>query len=73
MRLDSRASLIKGGDDGAVIDEMNPRAQSRLIKAIGYGDDDLQMPPQPAGKLPAAEIATLTAWIERSGSLARGG
>ncbi len=38
-------------------------ARSLLIEAIGYANEDLQMPPN--GKLGAAEIAILTEWVQR--------
>jgi hypothetical protein len=60
LRLDSRAAVLRGGDTGPAVDLKKP-ATSLLIDAINYGDV-YQMPP--AGKLPAAEIATLVRWIE---------
>src|SRR6516162_2986860 len=57
LRLDSQAEMFKGGDSGPAISPGRP-ADSRLIKAVGYLDPDLQMPPK--GKLPAAAIADLT-------------
>jgi hypothetical protein len=62
LRLDSRAGLLKGGDNGPVVELANLPA-SRLLKAIGYEDDDLQMPPKEQGKLPAEAIAALGKWI----------
>ncbi|NNE90862.1 MAG: DUF1553 domain-containing protein [Verrucomicrobiales bacterium] len=60
--LDSRAGLITGGDSGSSIDLDNLSA-SLLLKAIQYGDEDLQMPPD--GKLGGGDIAQLTEWVER--------
>jgi hypothetical protein len=60
LALDSRESLLKGGDLGPVLKPGDPDA-SLLIKAIGYRDQDLQMPPK--GKLSPAAIADLTEWV----------
>ena len=60
LRLDSRTAILKGGDGGAVIVPGSPE-KSRLIEAIGYGDESLQMPPDK--RLPDAAIAALTQWI----------
>ncbi len=59
LRLDSRAALLKGGDIGPAIKPGDPKG-SLLIDAINHGDV-VQMPPKT--KLPAEEIADLTAWI----------
>lgn len=61
LRLDNRAGLLKGGDSGAVLDTSAPD-KSLLLKAIGYKDVDLQMPPK--GKLPDEAIADLRAWVK---------
>jgi hypothetical protein len=63
LRLDSRAALVKGSENGPVVDLKNPSA-SRLLEAIGYANPDLQMPPDPPGKLPDAAIAAIRQWIE---------
>ncbi len=60
--LDSRAGLLTGGDMGPSFVEDKVES-SLLLKAIGYGDKDLQMPPD--GKLDEAAIAQLTEWIEK--------
>ncbi|WP_202921219.1 PSD1 and planctomycete cytochrome C domain-containing protein [Anatilimnocola aggregata] len=64
LRLDSRHTLLQGGDSGAIVVAGQPE-KSLLIESIGYSGD-IQMPP--AGKLPAAEIALLTGWV-RSGAI----
>src|SRR5262245_59043671 len=61
LRLDSRDTLLKGGDSGPAI-ELGAPEKSLLIKAIGYRDIDLQMPPK--GRLRDAAIADLTAWVK---------
>ena len=60
LRLDSKAGLMKGGENGAVIVPGHPE-QSRLIEAIGWENPDFQMPPR--RRLTAAQIADLTDWI----------
>ena len=60
LALDTKQGVLKGGKRGPAIVPGQPD-QSLLIKAIGYADPDLQMPP--SGKLSAAEIADLTEWV----------
>src|SRR5580658_2396270 len=60
--LDTRDDLLKGGDSGPAIVPRHPE-QSLLIKAVGYGDADLQMPPK-NHKLPDAQIDDLRAWVK---------
>jgi mono/diheme cytochrome c family protein len=59
LRLNARASLLRGGDTGAAISLEAP-AESLLLKAINY--DGYEMPPE--GKLPPEEIAILARWVE---------
>lgn len=61
LRLDSREAILAGGDSGPAIVPGKPE-ESLLIEAIHYGDL-YKMPPK--SKLPAAEIETLTRWVER--------
>ncbi len=61
LRLDSRASLLQGGDTGPAITS-GQSDESELIRAIRYDPDGYQMPP--TGKLPDIAIATLTRWVE---------
>ncbi|MBA3938724.1 MAG: hypothetical protein H0X38_14820, partial [Planctomycetes bacterium] len=62
LRLDSRPGMLKGGDTGPAL-VPGDAERSLLITAVRYGDPDLQMPPKE--RLPAAEVAILTAWIAR--------
>jgi Protein of unknown function (DUF1553)/Protein of unknown function (DUF1549)/Planctomycete cytochrome C len=62
LRLDSRAAILKGGDSGPAL-VPGDVAQSRLLKAIGYGDPELCMPPR--GKLPDPLINDLTQWVKQ--------
>jgi hypothetical protein len=61
LRLDSRAAILKGGDNGAALVPGDP-VKSRLLVAVSYKDVDLQMPPK--AKLPDGVIADLTAWVK---------
>ncbi len=61
LRLDSRAALLTGGDQGPAIVPREPD-KSLLIKAIRYDDKELKMPP--SKKLSREQIADLTAWIK---------
>ena len=62
LLLDSREGVQKGGDSGAVIVPGEP-GKSLLMKALGYRDSDLQMPPD--GKLEDGKIDLLREWIQR--------
>src|SRR5262245_12156396 len=58
--VDSLGSLLKGGDSGPAVVPGQPD-KSLLLKAVGYQDEELRMPPK--GKLPAEHIAALRQWI----------
>ena len=62
LRLDTPEMVLKGGSSGPVIIPGNPDA-SLLIKAVRYGDPDLQMPPKNK-QLPAEQVALLQAWVK---------
>src|SRR5260370_7551235 len=59
LTLDSRATLLKGGDSGPAVPPGDP-SPSLLVKAIRY-QDELRMPKR--GKLTDEQIADLTAWV----------
>jgi hypothetical protein len=61
LRLDSKAGWQTGGDTGAALKPGDPEA-SLLIKAVRYGDKDLQMPPK--RQLAPEEVAALEQWIK---------
>ncbi len=61
LRLDSRESILKGGESGPAIVPGYPE-RSLLIKAIGHGDPKLKMPPKT--KLSDRQIADLTRWVK---------
>ena len=60
LRLDRKVHFLKGGSSGPVITPGEPEA-SRLNRAVGYQDDELQMPPEQ--KLPDEAIAVLAEWV----------
>jgi mono/diheme cytochrome c family protein len=60
LGLTAGADLVRGGKSGPVVVAGDPD-HSRLIAAIHY-DGALKMPP--AGRLSAAEVETLTAWVK---------
>jgi len=61
LRLDSRETLLKGGDSGPVVVSGKPD-ESELIEAIRQ-TGDLKMPPK--GKLAPEKIDALAEWIKR--------
>ncbi len=61
LALDSRQSLLEGGDSGKVLVPGDPDA-SLLIKAIRHTSEDLQMPKARAG-LERRVISDFEAWI----------
>ena len=60
MRIDSRETLLKGGNSGPAIVPGSPE-QSLLIQAVSHTHERLKMPPQE--KLKDSEIAALSDWI----------
>lgn len=68
LSLATRAGILKGGKDGAVLTPGDP-ANSLLLKLIrheGPADDPRPMPPK--DKLSDADIATVERWI-RAGAI----
>ena len=61
LRLDSRESILAGGESGPAAVIGKPE-ESLLIDVIGYRNG-VQMPPK--AKLPESEIAALTEWVRR--------
>jgi Protein of unknown function (DUF1553)/Protein of unknown function (DUF1549)/Planctomycete cytochrome C len=60
LRVGTRDELVRGGESGPAVVPNQP-GQSLLIRAIGHGDESLQMPP--GKKLPESTIAAFTRWI----------
>ncbi|MCA9024128.1 MAG: PSD1 domain-containing protein [Planctomycetaceae bacterium] len=61
LRVDSRATLLKGGETGPAVVPGKPDA-SLLLQAVRR-EDGLEMPPD--APLNATQIASLTTWIEQ--------
>jgi hypothetical protein len=59
LRLDSRAALSRGGDDGPVVVPGDP-AHSPLVRAIRR-EGDVKMPPR--DRLPPEAVEALTTWV----------
>jgi len=65
LSLDTRAAMLKGGRDGAVVIPGDP-ANSLLVKLIrheGPADDPMPMPPK-RPKLSDADIAVVERWVK---------
>src|SRR5262249_8013312 len=62
LLLDTREGLRKGGERGAVVVPGDPD-RSRLVRAIRYGDQELQMPPRK--RLSPEQGADPDAWAKR--------
>lgn len=69
LALDTRAGILKGGENGPIINPDQPE-QSLLLQVVGY-DGDIQMPP--AGKMSADELALLSEWVKRGAPLPEDG
>jgi len=61
LLVDSRASLLKGGETGPAIVPGDPN-KSLFIRAISYTDESTEMPPK--GKLSQAIVNDLTTWVK---------
>ena len=60
LRLDSRASILEGGDGGPAIVVGDP-SKSMLVLAARH-EGDLKMPPK--GKLPDPAVESLSSWVK---------
>ncbi|MDB6075520.1 MAG: Planctomycete cytochrome [Verrucomicrobiaceae bacterium] len=61
LALDTREATLKGGEAGVVLVPGSPE-KSKLIEAVRYQNQDLQMPPKSV--MPAAEIKVLEEWVK---------
>src|SRR5262245_39742386 len=61
LRLDSRAAILKGGESGPAVNELD-LSRSLILSAVRQ-QGELKMPPK--AKLPAATIDALTEWVRR--------
>ena len=62
LSINDRAALLKGGEDGVVV-EVGNGAKGALMEAITTHDPDKQMPPK-GKRVPAEQVALLKAWID---------
>src|SRR4051794_10966498 len=53
LALDSRDAALRGGNPGPALVAGKP-ADSLMIKAVGYADPDVKMPPK--GKMPDEDV-----------------
>ena len=60
LLLTTRAGLLRGGERGPAISTSEP-ALSLLLHAIGYDDEQLQMPP--SGRLAEADREVIRQWV----------
>ena len=61
LRLDTREDLLKGGDAGPALVPGEPD-KSRLIEAVRYKNQDLQMPPK--SPLKPEQVRDLEQWVK---------
>ncbi|MFT7669371.1 MAG: hypothetical protein ACI8X5_002071 [Planctomycetota bacterium] len=66
LRLDNPAAIHLGGEGGAIVVPGDLEG-SRLIQAVHYLDEDLQMPPR--SKLDDASIVDLERWVKAGAHL----
>ncbi len=59
LQLDSRAAMLKGSDNGPIVDLKNPD-KSLLLQVVGY-QSDVKMPPK--GSLSAGAVKSLRVWV----------
>ena len=66
LRVDSLAAVLKGGQDGKVVEPGNS-AKSMLVHNVSrIGDEDDWMPPTDKGEpLTKAQIGLIRAWIDQ--------
>ena len=62
LSINTRESLLKGGESGAVVVPGNS-AKSKLLAAITSTDPDKQMPPKGA-RVPADKVELIKRWID---------
>ena len=62
LKVDSREALLNGGDRGPAIVVGEPD-KSLLVRAIGYADPELKMPPK--RHLPAEARIAFAEWIAK--------
>src|SRR5438552_8065258 len=61
--LDSKEGILKGGESGKPALVPGNAEASRLIEAIRYTNEELQMPPPKIGRLTSEQVADFVAWV----------
>lgn len=61
LKLDSPEGIFQGGDNGPAV-VAGDVANSFLLRAIRYQEDDYQMPP--SGRLADGDIRLIEAWVK---------
>ncbi|MCO8121608.1 PSD1 and planctomycete cytochrome C domain-containing protein [Stieleria sp. TO1_6] len=64
LRLDQRASLLRGGDSGFAAVVPGKPSKSYLLDLVNHAESGMEMPPDD-DKLPESEIELLTRWIQQ--------
>ena len=63
LDLRTREGALRGGDYGAALVPGKP-AESPILTAIEWTDEDLQMPPKKSERLPAETVERFREWIQ---------
>ncbi len=63
LRLDSRAGVMKGGENGAIITPGNSEQSLIVRRLLGLDGEDRM--PKDGDPLPASQIALIRAWIDQ--------
>jgi len=66
LLLDTRDGMLKGGTEGALFVPGDPD-KSRIIEAVRYQNEKLQMPPDQ--RLSDQQVADLTEWVKRGATI----
>jgi hypothetical protein len=61
LRLDSRAAVLEGGENGPAIVPGEPD-KSLLVQAVRYAHEDIKMPPK--ARLPETSVEAIAAWVK---------
>ena len=69
LRLDSAASILRGGDSGEPLFVAGNREQSFLYKVISRQDPDEAMPPREKDALSRSEVEAIGLWIDAGAEL----
>ncbi len=66
LSMATRAAMLKGGHDGAVVTPGDPEKSLlvRLMRHDGPADDPMPMPPPPRAKVSDADIAVVERWVK---------